>query len=686
MLDAHVTLSCSWAFTSSGTRFFVFLFGLGAPFLIPPRDRHFAEDRHMTDDGSLTRYACDLHAPDPTVRQEAARQLWLRFAGRLRGVVRRRLDPLIAGRVGTGPRHPCFTPRGGPMRTRAAFVLTLAFTLVGGPAVRPLRSVAADAPDLTGTWKLVVLPSGDDEFLILDLKRTDGKLAGTVPSAQTLLGPVKQAEGTAEGDQVLLTFPATGDPLVFRGVAGKDGKALGTVRFRGTTYPARLEKTDARAVAKMQAPPSRRELLKAQALPDAKERVAKVLEVIEQNPGHPMNASAYGLLLSAAEAAGLGPAAVREHVERWIAEANPYGPEWSAEIQSRAVKALQGKKAYAELATELALAADKALPADAALELRGNVVSLLARSARLAGKDEIAAEAESRARVIDAQLDSEYHQKVPPFKPEPFAGRAGGQGNRTVVMEIFTGAECPPCVAADVAFDALLRRYRPTELIGLQYHLHIPGPDPLTNADSVARQGYYGTEVRGTPSTFFNGTSEAGGGGPMGRATAKYLEYCGVIEPALTSEKRADIEVTATRAGDAVKIVARATAAAAAGDAATEAKPKLRLVLIEESVRYPGGNKLRFHHNVVRALPGSVEGKALEDGKGEVEATLRLSDLRQSQDAYLDQYPKSPRGRAFPNPLPPLDLDDLAVVALVQDDADHSIWHAVQVPVKEVKP
>jgi DNA-directed RNA polymerase specialized sigma24 family protein len=54
----------------------------------------------MTDDGSPTRYARDLHAPDPTVLQEAARQLWLRFADRLRGVVRRRLDPRILRKAG----------------------------------------------------------------------------------------------------------------------------------------------------------------------------------------------------------------------------------------------------------------------------------------------------------------------------------------------------------------------------------------------------------------------------------------------------------------------------------------------------------------------------------------------------------------------------------------------------------
>lgn len=432
----------------------------------------------------------------------------------------------------------------------------------------------------------------------------------------------------------------------------------------------------------------RQKVAQAQAVKDPKERTAKLLELIKENPGHPMNAMAYDLLLSGAEAAGLGPEEVRTQVEKWADEAKPYGPEWSGEVQSRALKALQGKKAYAALATELGQNAVKALPDDASLELRGNLVTLLARSARLAGKDDIAATAESRLKEIDTKLDAEYHEKVPPFKPEPYAGRAEGKGNRVVLMEIFTGAECPPCVAADVAFDALLQSYKPSEFIGLQHHLHIPGPDPLTNADTIARQTYYDSEVRGTPSTFFNGKSQSGGGGSMEGAEGKYKDYRRVIEPALDSEKRADIKLTATRTGDEVKIVAQATAVPAPGDADKdkESKPVLRLVLVEESVRYPGGNKLRFHHNVVRAFPGGVEGKALEKGEGTVETTIKLSELRKSQEAYLEEYPNSPRGRAFAHPLPSIDLDDLAVVALVQDDADHSIWHAVQVPVKTETP
>jgi hypothetical protein len=563
--------------------------------------------------------------------------------------------------------------------------LTFTVTLAGSACLRLARSAPPDAPELAGSWKLVVVPFGNDEFVIFDVKTSDGKVTGTVTSSQQLLGALKTAEGTVKGGEITLQFPRPGqaEPLSFRGVMAADGKAFGMIRYSGRNYPARIEKTESREVAKMQPSPASRLVAQAQAIPDVKARIAKLRELIQENAGHPMNATAYAALLGAAEAAGLGAEEVRAQVETWVAEARPYGAEWTADVQSRALRALQGKKAYAALATEMAQAAEKALPADADLELRGNIVTMLARSARLAGKDALATEAESRARVIDEKLDAEYHAKVPPFAPDTFTGRAGGKGNRLVLMEIFTGAECPPCVAADVAFDALLKTYQPTEFIGLQYHLHIPGPDPLTNADTVARQQYYGSDIRGTPTTFFNGKSEAGGGGPMANAINKYRQYRELIDPALATEKKAEIRVTASRAGDAVEINARATLGSAANG---EAKPRLRLVLVEESVRYPGSNKLRFHHNVVRALPGGVEGKALEGTEGSLATTVQLADLRKTQEAYLEQYPTSPRGRAFPHPLPPIDLDHLAVVAMVQDDADHSIWHAVQVPVTRANP
>jgi RNA polymerase sigma-70 factor (ECF subfamily) len=53
----------------------------------------------MSSEGSLTRWAHELHAPEAPRREEAARQLWLRFAERLRALVRCKLDARIRRRA-----------------------------------------------------------------------------------------------------------------------------------------------------------------------------------------------------------------------------------------------------------------------------------------------------------------------------------------------------------------------------------------------------------------------------------------------------------------------------------------------------------------------------------------------------------------------------------------------------------
>ena len=130
---------------------------------------------------------------------------------------------------------------------------------------------------------------------------------------------------------------------------------------------------------------------------------------------------------------------------------------------------------------------------------------------------------------LEAKLDAEYLKSVPPFKPTTFAGRKDTSANRVVMMELFTGAQCPPCVAADVAFDALLKAYKPTDLVLVQYHMHIPGSDPMTNPDTIARWDYYrkhyAENIRGVPSSLFNGKPAGGGGGGMSSAEGKFQQY-----------------------------------------------------------------------------------------------------------------------------------------------------------------
>jgi hypothetical protein len=85
------------------------------------------EEPSVDTEGSLTRYARELYAPEAARREEAARQLWHRFSARLAAEVRRRLDPRILRRAGlddllqslfasffAAPPGP-----GGPPRSRA---------------------------------------------------------------------------------------------------------------------------------------------------------------------------------------------------------------------------------------------------------------------------------------------------------------------------------------------------------------------------------------------------------------------------------------------------------------------------------------------------------------------------------------------------------------------------------------
>ncbi len=81
-------------------------------------------------------------------------------------------------------------------------------------------------------------------------------------------------------------------------------------------------------------------------------------------------------------------------------------------------------------------------------------------------------------------------QELLNFQPGHFEESDSFSG-RVVLTELFTGAECPPCKGADLALD-LIGEYYPRSMVAiLEYHLHIPGTDPLTNKESESRKEYY---------------------------------------------------------------------------------------------------------------------------------------------------------------------------------------------------
>lgn len=526
-----------------------------------------------------------------------------------------------------------------------------------------------------GRHKLMVLAFGDDEFAIVDLAKDSGK----VVSFQEQILPECKAGSVSEKDGVVsVELNHTGGSGTFTGKADGKGVIKGIFQFRGNPYPAELVKTDADKVAELQSGKVARDLnaaLRANAGKPSNVIRGLIEEAIAKNEGKPYLNSVYGRYLNSADQLGLTEQEVRKTLDNWFSMAKSYGDAWFAQSRKLAMAAMKGQKSAAASLLELAQEAEKSIDEEKDMEGKVEALAMIASAAAASNKKDLVDTVNQRLQGYESRLDDNYKKNVPPFKPEKVAEKSGV---RPVVMELFTGAQCPPCVAADVAFDALGDTYSPANVILLQYHLHIPGADPMTNPDSLDRQKYYSEDVRGTPSTFFNGNSEAGGGGNMGMSEGKYKQYRGLIDRLLDKKPAATVNLNATRKGETIEIEASAKLADKPGE---KSKPTLRLVLTEEIVKYVGGNKLRFHHHVVRDMPGGAQGTALNaSGEATKKMTLNLDTLRGEIESYLSDYEKT---RKFAGTKPASDLKHVSVVAFVQDDETREILGAAQIEVKE---
>jgi hypothetical protein len=359
---------------------------------------------------------------------------------------------------------------------------------------------------------------------------------------------------------------------------------------------------------------------------------------------------------------------VRAWAARGVKAAQPYGVRYQRDFTLKIAEALSRNKAYAPVALQYAQTAERQLDDSDPAALRKRTLEVLAAALTAAGKTAEAGEVEARAAKVDTSI-----------KVTPFPARKGGAG-RTVLVELFTGAECPPCVAADLAFDALSRAYQPSEVVLLQYHLHIPGPDPLTNADSETRADFYLGQEQGTPSVFFSGAPGAEGGGDALSGGEKYEEFTALVGPLLEKPAGLKLSAAVARAGDKIDIDATV------GDVTAVGKNlKLRVVLVEEEVAYKGGNRLAEHHYVVRAFPGGVDGKVVAKGKPtNQKASVDLAALRKAFNAYLDDSEKmfkKTRGEDFAFKSRPMLLKKLKVVVFVQNDDTREVLEAVQIEV-----
>lgn len=212
--------------------------------------------------------------------------------------------------------------------------------------------------------------------------------------------------------------------------------------------------------------------------------------------------------------------------------------------------------------------------------------------------------------------------RVPALHPIPREAPAPAPGARKVLVELFTGAHCPPCVAADVAFDALGSYFQHQEVCLIQWHLPIPAAEPLVNGDALNRAREVG--VSSTPQALFGGEAMIRGGGRKGQAAAVFAKYRKQAEALLEAPAAPQLQVQARLQGERLQVDA---AAVGAGDL------RLHLVLCEDLVVFPGGNGMLFHHHVARARLSPAAGL---DASKPQQAALQLGKLRsQLEDDLL---------------------------------------------------
>lgn len=530
--------------------------------------------------------------------------------------------------------------------------------LVAALLLACLTPVARADGTPAGHWKYRFV-EGDTSITMLFLfSESDKKWVGDYigASVQTRVEP-KIGTVTVNGDAVAFTLEIQGrDFINFDGVLTKDGKKLiGSATQGGGTlklvelYPTKLKKlTDAYELARE--------------------------DFAQQEVGNAFFEAGFVVAGQAAEKK-IPVEEARGLAEKLAKAATPYGVRWERSVALRLAETFSAQEGFADIAMVQARRAERMLVETDPALMQMSVYESLGKILTKSGKADEAKKYSVQIAKLEARDAAEYEKSMLKFETPAFAGRKA-KSERIALVEVFTGAECPPCVAVDIAFDGLLKTYKPTDVIFLQYHVHVPAPDPLTTAENMERiETLYAKKFSGAPTFLLNGKVVGEGGGRAPDAKKKYTEFRSAIDEALEKPASVKISLGVTKDDKGYQAKVSVTDLEKPGD-----KIALRLALVEDRVRYTGGNGVRYHHQVVRAMPGGNKGFALAKKAQDQAVTVNVDEVRGNLVKYLDNFAKTES--PFPRADRPLALANLKLVAFVQDDATGEILNAAQIELK----
>lgn len=451
------------------------------------------------------------------------------------------------------------------------------------------------------------------------------------------------------------------------------GVLLGSMELWGSRWPVRLERTDLKELGPKDAalaPAVDSAEWKGLKDNDIQEKKRLLSVILEKYPGEPSTVTAASALMILMADSKAPRGEVLPAAERSVRLAAPYGRELELFAVHHVAWRCVEMDPLSGLAADYARRAEAMLRPSDSIAVRASVLKTLASALLKTGKKEEARLVAGRVAELDEILDREYLKTAATVKAEAFA-KPRAPGCRTVLLELFTGARCDPCVGADAAFDALIRTYRPEDVVLIQYHLHIPGFDALTNEGSEARARYY--KALYTPFACVDGRDLRLITLPGGTAESRYEAARKSIEERMEPEPGAELALEAERKGDTLHIRAKVSRLKKMGESI-----RLRFVLVEKEVRYEGSNGVRLHHHVARAFPGGFEGFVLKAESAEQSVDVNLAEVIQGLNRYLDGL--SDR-RFYPDNERPIDFGALRVIVIIQDDVSKEVFQAAQVEV-----
>lgn len=287
---------------------------------------------------------------------------------------------------------------------------------------------------------------------------------------------------------------------------------------------------------------------------------------------------------------------------------------------------------------------------------------------------------------MEADIDAQYRKLVPTaFTPAP---HTAPPTDRTVLLELYTGSACEPCVAADLAFDGVVTAYPRDEVVALAFDQHVPDPDPLANPDSVARGDSY--HIVGTPTAYIDGKDAGFIGGERKEGQKSFTTLTGSLDEELNVSSGVELKLNAAISPDHT-IVGNATAVIKDSAAlhkllSSTASPNLvlNIALVQLDVRYSGENGIRFHPMVVRSVARPLDKGFPVAMTGESKASFvfdpsAISGQLSKYLADFSQFNKTFGVVHFLSTDTSLD-GPLAVAAWVEDPSTHRVLQASFAP------